>query len=55
MELVMLVSSKDAEGSREHAGEGLMDTATNFAVSLLATKLSERPESLGTDSVYSLL
>ena len=52
MELVLVVFSKEAEG-REQTVAGLTDV--NFAVSTLATKLGERPESLGTDSIFSLL
>ena len=52
LELITIVYNKEA-GGRVLASKGLMDAS--FAVSMLATKLGERPESLGTDSIYALL
>ena len=52
MELITVIYSKEVDG-RELASKGLMDTS--FVVSMLATKLGERPESLGTDSINALL
>lgn len=50
--LVTLVYTKEAEGIKRVA-EGI--EGAPFAISLLATKLGECPESLGMDSVYGLL